>query len=311
MPGDESTMRMRGLRQRVAERDVHTWASSFLEHLEAARPPARVEAAAGQHEPVLTTMLSDASARGSVRVLLDYDGTLVPIVTSPELAAPDEELQALLAMLAGADRVRVEIVSGRSRDILDSWFGHLPISLWAEHGFWYRPSPAEPWQAASTIPSEWLRKIEAILQQFADNTPGAQVERKGASVAWHYRRADGEFGARQAHELRMLLGDTLSNQPLEVVEGKKVIEVRLRGVSKALVARRLSTESLPDTLIVAIGDDRTDEDLFRALPPTAVTIAVGDRPARASHRVEDYRAVRRLLRALLRDRPGEQSTRSA
>jgi trehalose 6-phosphate synthase/phosphatase len=136
--------------------------------------------------------------------------------------------------------------------------------------------------------------------QFAIDTPGAQVEAKSASLAWHYRRADREFGARQAHELRMLLGDALSNQPFEVVEGKKVIEVRLRGVSKALVARRVVADSDSEAVLVAIGDDRTDEDLFRALPPSSITVAVGNRPAGTRFRLEDQRAVRRLLRTLKR-----------
>jgi trehalose 6-phosphate synthase/phosphatase len=96
----------------------------------------------------------------------------------------------------------------------------------------------------------------------------------------------------------MLLGDALSNQPFEVVEGKKVIEVRLRGVSKALVARRLLTDNDPEAVMVAFGDDRTDEDLFRALPPSSITVAVGNRPAGARFRIDDYRAVRRLLRTL-------------
>jgi trehalose 6-phosphate synthase/phosphatase len=78
-------------------------------------------------------------------------------------------------------------------------------------------------------------------------SPGSLLEVKGASVAWHYRGAPREFGARQTHELRLLLGDVLSNQPLEVLEGKKVIEVRLRVVSKALMAQRVLNETGPGT----------------------------------------------------------------
>ena len=193
-------------------------------------------------------------------------------------------------------------MSGRPRETLQQWFGHLPLALWAEHGFWHRASPGHAWQAAADIPTEWLARVEAILNQVASDTPGSHVEKKTASIAWHYRRADREFGGRQAHELRMLLGDILSNQPFEVVEGKKVIEVRLRGVSKALVARRVTTECEPPTLLVAIGDDRTDEDLFRALPASSITVAVGQRAAGARFRLEDYRDVRRLLRALAEQR---------
>ena len=127
------------------------------------------------------------------------------------------------------------------------------------------------------------------------------VEVKSASVAWHYRSAPREFGARQAHELRLLLGDALSNQPLEVLEGKKVIEVRVRGVSKGVVAERVVEATGSGTVIVAIGDDRSDEELFRALPPSSLTVAVGRPWTSARFRLEDHRAVRRILRSLAAD----------
>jgi trehalose 6-phosphate synthase/phosphatase len=147
-----------------------------------------------------------------------------------------------------------------------------------------------------------MERIRPILDQFTDSTPGSHVETKTASIAWHYRGAQREFGARQAHELRMLLGDTLSNQPLEVLAGKKVIEIRLRGVSKAVVAHRLQADATAETTVIAIGDDRTDEELFRALPATSITVAVGDGPTCARFRLEDYRAVRQVLRSLVMDR---------
>jgi trehalose 6-phosphate synthase/phosphatase len=97
----------------------------------------------------------------------------------------------------------------------------------------------------------------------------------------------------------MLLGDALSNQPLEVIEGRKVIEVRLRGVSKAVVAHRVYAECVASHFIMAIGDDRTDEDLFRALPSSSATVVVGHRPSCARFRVADHRDVRGILRALV------------
>jgi trehalose 6-phosphate synthase/phosphatase len=238
-----------------------------------------------------------------LRVLVDYDGTLVPIARSPDLAAPDEDVLALLHGLAAKPGVDIEIVSGRSREAIEEWFGHLSLTLWAEHGFWHRSAPGEAWDAAARVAPDWMNRIRPILEQFSSNTPGSHVEAKSASLAWHYRRAEREFGARQAHKLRLLLGNTLSNQAFDVLEGKKVIEVRLRGVSKALVAQRVRAETGPDDQLVAIGDDRTDEDLFRALPSSSATIAVGNRPTCAKYRVANYRAVRDVLRIILLGRP--------
>jgi trehalose 6-phosphate synthase/phosphatase len=247
-------------------------------------------------ESSVIAALVAAQQAPQVRLLLDYDGTLVPLVRVPQRAAPDEELLALLADVAEVPSLRVDIVSGRSRETLAAWLGELPLALWAEHGFWHRSSPGNEWRAAAPIDNQWMPRVRDVLVEFTARTPGSMIEAKSASIAWHYRGAQREFGARQADALRMLLGDALSNQPLEVLEGKKVVEVRPRGVSKALVAQNVECSSLPGATVVAIGDDRTDDDLFRALPVSSVTIGVGRGSTCARFNVEDYRAVRSLLR---------------
>jgi trehalose 6-phosphate synthase/phosphatase len=298
MSPQEKQARMKTLRRRVCEHDVHAWAGGFLDRLASIRPEKRVLTLA-RSDPCLATVLADAQRTQRIRLLLDYDGTLVPIARAPELAAPDGDVLALLADLGDAPGIDLDLVSGRLRSTLDAWFGHLPVSLWAEHGFWHRPPSSQRWHAAADVGPMWIERIKPIFEQFAASTPGSHVETKSASIAWHYRRAQREFGARQAHELRMLLGDALSNQPLEVIAGRKVIEVRLRGVSKALVAHRLHAEAVADCFVTAIGDDCTDEDLFRALPASSATVAVGGRPSCARFRVADHREVRRILRELV------------
>ena len=298
MPVEERRARMRVLRRRVFDHDVHAWAGAFLEELAGLRPFGD-HPAAGPPALPLVTALSVARRTVKLRLLLDYDGTLVPLARSPELAAPDDELLLLLERLAASPRIQLDIVSGRPHETLEQWFGDLHASLWAEHGFWHRRHPSAAWESAVTPVPESMERVRRILDQFAASTPGSHVEVKSASIAWHYRGAPREFAARQAHELRMLLGDLLSNQPLEVLEGKKVIEVRLRGVGKGVVGQRVEAEIDSGTTIVAIGDDRTDEELFRALPPPSLTIAVGPQWTSARYRVDDHRAVRRILRSLL------------
>ncbi|MCC6992134.1 MAG: trehalose-phosphatase, partial [Acidobacteria bacterium] len=299
MPAAERQARMSRMRERVAGADVHRWARDFIERLEAVRPPVVTRAA--PPGAALASVLETAVNR-RLRLLLDYDGTLVPFARSPGLAAPDAELRTLLQALGSQPDIEVDVVSGRPRDTLEAWLGDLPVSLWAEHGFWWRPRGAEAWKATAHLDPEWMARILPILTQFTATTPGAFVETKSASVAWHYRRANREFGARQAHELRMLLGDALSNQPFEVLEGKKVVEVRLRGVSKGAVGQHLNEAGTGDAMVVAFGDDRTDEDLFRSLPGDAVTVAVGGGAANARYSVPDYRGVRDALAQLLGDR---------
>ena len=75
------------------------------------------------------------------------------------------------------------------------------------------------------------------------------MERKSVSIAWHYRLAEPALAARRAQVLPSRLADELRDLPLDVLEGKKVIEVRLRGVSKALVAGRIAADALSDRYV--------------------------------------------------------------
>ena len=298
MDPSERRARMHNLRRRVLKHDVHQWADRFIDELRACEPARAARQTPGADTLDLRRALAEAAQAPRLTILMDYDGTLVPIAKAPELAAPDSQLIALLAALAARPGTDLHLVSGRLRDTVDEWFGELPIALWAEHGYWHRPRPGMAWEAAAPVQADLLTKIDPILEHFTASTPGSILERKTASIAWHYRIAEAEFGARQAHELRMVLGDALSNQPFEVLEGKKVIEVRLRGINKGLVARRMLRGGDGHHAILAIGDDRTDEELFAAVPPETVTVAVGDGPSLAAFRVADHRAVRDLLRGL-------------
>jgi trehalose 6-phosphate synthase/phosphatase len=92
--------------------------------------------------------------------------------------------------------------------------------------------------------------------------------------------------------------EAIQGAPVEVLNGSKVVEIRPQGVTKGLVAARLLGDG-GQRAVLAMGDDRTDEDLFAALPSSGVTIHVGPLPSRARVRLADWRAARDLLRRLL------------
>ena len=231
-------------------------------------------------------------------LLLDYDGTLVPFTATPELARPDAGLLTLLRSLAERSDAEVHIVSGRSREALEQWMGALPVWLHAEHGFWSRPVGARDWVPAAEVGGSWREPVLHILRDITARTPGSLIEVKAVAIAWHYRMADLETGARRANELRLHLNQLLSNQPVEILAGNRVVEIRPHGIHKGRIVPPLPPERLARTAVVAIGDDRTDEDLFVSLPPEALTVRVGPGPTRAHYRLEGTGAVRGVLQLL-------------
>ncbi|RKH85692.1 bifunctional alpha,alpha-trehalose-phosphate synthase (UDP-forming)/trehalose-phosphatase [Corallococcus sp. AB045] len=294
MPGPERQARMRSLRAGVKTRDVHWWVASFLDRLQGL---ASVE----EKPPLPDGMLAVDKLKGPGRkvLFLDYDGTLVGFASLPELAAPDPELMTLLKELCARPDLSVHIVSGRPRDTLDAWFGELPVGLHAEHGLWSRMRRGQPWQALPGVSFEWKPKVKPVLDAFAARVTGSFVEEKTASLAWHYRKVDAEFGALQARELRLLLFEKFSQEPMHILPGDRVVEVRPRGVNKGRVVPEVLKEESPDVRVVAMGDDVTDEDLFAAVPPGSITVHAGNKHTRAAYRVEGPPEVRRFLKALL------------
>jgi len=300
MDPEERRSRLAPLRTRVETYDVHRWAATFLEQLETItrRSPAAA-AAPGGAAAARAALQSRLQETEDLLLLLDYDGTLVTYTPTPELARPDAALIHLLEELARRPHTELHVVSGRGREPLEHWLGDLPIALHAEHGFWSRPYGSRTWIPAAEITGGWRDAALAILRDFTARTPGSLIEVKSVALAWHYRLADQEAGARRANELRLHLSQLLSNQPVEILAGHKILEIRPYGVNKGRIVPPMSPERLASTAVLAIGDDRTDEDLFAAVPSDGITVRVGPGPTKARFRLESVTAVRALLRSLV------------
>jgi trehalose 6-phosphate synthase/phosphatase len=307
MPAAQRRARMRALRARVMTYDVHRWADDFVATL-ASDPPADRR---DTPDAAVAALLDTVRAAASVALLLDYDGTLVPIAETPDEAVPDDELLALIRALAARPQTSVLMVSGRPRDTLEAWFGALGIELWAEHGIWFKPADGGSWcSMIGEGNGDWLPKARAVMEQFAAATPGAFTEVKTSSLAWHYRRTARGFGRARARELRIALSRALADTTGEILEGKRIVEVRPRSATKATVVQHLLGRTPVPALLVAFGDDRTDEEMFAALPRSAVAVHVGGGASLATHRLRNPAAVRMFLSALVEvPVPGESLRR--
>jgi trehalose 6-phosphate synthase/phosphatase len=175
------------------------------------------------------------------------------------------------------------------------------VGLVAEHGVWLKPKGGE-WRMLKALTTDWKERVRPILQLYVDRLPGALLEEKEFSLAWHYRRADPEQASRRARELLDALAGFTRNVDVQVLEGNKVLEVRNTGVSKGTAATEWLA-GLGADFILAIGDDWTDEDLFRALPANAYSVRVGLANTAARYYLGSHTAVRRVLRELSQSAP--------
>jgi trehalose 6-phosphate synthase/phosphatase len=293
MPRDERLLRMQALRERVAAFTVHDWVARFLEALERCG-----RTRASEHEELAVIERARQIDRaGPVSLLLDYDGSLVPLAEVPELAAPDAALGPLLVSVASRAGRDVHVVSGRPREVLERWLGDVPVTLWAEHGLWRRDHRTGRWRASFAPKRDWKPYVLTLMQHYAIANAGALVEDKGDSLAWHYRQCDAVSGRLAAQQLRDEIDALPEAASIETIPGHKVVEARPRGVHKGLAVVALLVER-PHAGLIVLGDDRTDEDMFTALPESGLAIHVGAGVSQAPHRLSGPSAVRRLLRAL-------------
>ncbi len=293
MPVEEQARRNQFLQDRLRRYDVNRWADDFVQALLATQQTEAARSARLLTGKISCALLKHYRSAASRILFLDYDGTLVPFASSPRLARPDSELLELLSRLGADARNDVVIVSGRSRRDLEEWFGGLPVALVAEHGIWLRPQRGQ-WRMFKNITAEWMERVRPILQLYVDRLPGALLEEKDFSLAWHYRRADPDQARVRAQELLDTLADYTRNIDVQVLEGRKVIEVRPSGINKGAAAQEWLKDRATD-FILGIGDDWTDEDLFRALPPGACSVRVGVAKTAAQYYLSSHTAVRRLL----------------
>lgn len=305
-PRDDQVARNRPMQQRLRRYDVVHWAREFLgellyvKHKQESRETSHVDTGS------LQRLLADYAEAKNRLLAIDYDGTLVPLTATPGEAVPGRDAKDLLGSLATDSRNRVMLVSGRDRQTLEKWFGELNVMLVAEHGAWTK-SPGMDWATTRPLSSEWKVELITILETYVDRLPRSFVEEKEFSIAWHYRRSDPELGSLRVRELFDELLALTANINVQVIQGSKVIEIRNSGVDKGYAVAQAADVDSYD-FVLALGDDWTDEDMFKVLPERAYTLRIGTAPTSARFTLRDQRNAFELLKQLTRvDQPSLRS----
>jgi trehalose 6-phosphate synthase/phosphatase len=298
MPEEEQRTRMMAMQELVRRYNVFSWTRLFMNQLAYTKMKQQTMATEMLSDATTTQLLGDYQAAKQRLILLDYDGTLVGFHPNPQRAEPGQELRLLLTSLAALPNTRVVIISGRDKGTLERWLGDLPLDFIAEHGVWLRTA-GEEWELFHPMNNDWKRDMRPVLELYVARTAGSFIEEKDYSLVWHYRRADTDLGVVRARELLSHLSFMTANTDLQVMEGNKVLEIKSAGINKGTAAARWLERYNPD-FVLALGDDRTDEDTFRALPSTAYTIRVGTGArSLARFNLASPMEVRKLLRKLL------------
>ena len=293
MPKEEQKTRNKALQKRLKRYNVERWAKDFMDTL--------YETASNKKENQIKKLndvrkkeLISSYQKAAKRILFfDYDGTLAPFKKIPEDAKPTQELYDTLDTINNDPKTDLVLITGRDKFTFNKWFGHKNYKLIAEHGAWFKDRNKD-WVMLEALTNNWFGFILPILENFMDRTPGSLIEEKAYSLTWHYRNMDPDLGKRRASQLISTLEGLIANHNLEIMEGDKVIEVKLSGVNKGRSANKMLLGKTYD-FIFAIGDDVTDEYMFEELPEETYTVKVGLKKTVANYYVDGTNQVKQLL----------------
>lgn len=250
--------------------------------------------------------LERAASSPELFCFLDYDGTLAPIAPRPELARPLARTETTLTRLVRLPGTDVAVVSGRPvADLLRilSIDGLFYVGL---HGAEIRTPEGREMRLpvssrAQSLLREWRGKLEALCSRF----PGVWIEDKGLALACHDRQAPEEVAAQLDRFFSGLAAEFRApSVPLELLHGKRVWELRPKGIDKGRAVLSILRTYRLTALPLYAGDDRTDEDAFAQLPEKAITIRIGevDAPSRARYRIASPHEFKAFLDALVQRR---------
>ena len=219
IPRDEKIAINKIIHQRLRRYNVEFWAEDFINALN----NTAISYAHTIHKNISkdSAKIEHAYWEAKKRVLfLDYDGTLVGFKAIPEQAKPDSELRDLLIKIADDPKNTVVIVSGRDRHTLEKWLGDLNLHILASHGLWIR-HPKENWTMTVSLDNRWKRSVHHILELYTDRMPGALIEEKEYSLAFHYRQCEPDMVAVKLSEVRETLKGMTQSMSLGLQEGEQ------------------------------------------------------------------------------------------
>lgn len=296
MPVEEQQKRNLSMQKRLSRYSVELWAKEFMKALKTKHHTVDESSVVKMNESVKDTFVEKFKKAEKKVIFLDYDGTLVGYHQQPQLATPDESLLGLLHQLSEHKDTEVAIVSGRDQEFLEKWFGHLNISLVAEHGYFIKHK-SQKWHKKEIHNKNWKKELIPLLETFTDRTPGTFIEEKKNSLVWHYRKTDPELAAERVVELKTVLQSLISDD-LQLMDGDKVIEVVSGRYNKGTAVSELIGDKSYD-FILCMGDDVTDEFMFNDLPELALNVKVGKKTTQAGYYIENTEAVKALLNSLV------------
>jgi trehalose-phosphatase len=241
-----------------------------------------------------------------ILLLLDYDGTLTPIVATPSKAIIHKDTKGLLQKLSRSPYCKIGIISGRKLENIKNIVGVNGIAYAGNHGLEIQGLKIKFESQVSPRLKLTIRNIAMDMQKRLSGIKGALIEDKGLTLSIHYRLVSKKDMPAFEKAIFEVTNYYVVRDKIKVNYGKKVYEIKPpvkwdKGkVVSWLLARQQVVSGEKNVLPIYIGDDITDENAFKVLRRKGLTVFVG-RPgnSKADYYLKNAEEVTKFLRSIL------------
>jgi trehalose 6-phosphate phosphatase len=238
-------------------------------------------------------------------LLLDYDGTLTPIVSTPDEAILHEDMRSVLNLLTDDPRFTVAIISGRSMSDVKSKVGLDGICYAGNHGMEIQKGDGVYIHPDARDNMNLIKTICDELRLLLNRIEGVIVEDKGLTASVHYRMTPPEDIDKVKRIVSKRVEPHVECSQVRLTHGKMVLEIRPnidwdKGKAVEWVLASIASDLPARYFPVYIGDDRTDEDAFRVLRGRGLTVLVSSEKMEtdAEYVVNNVKEVKEFLKWL-------------
>ncbi len=283
------------MRQRQQRNTALNWSVTFLESLRNIKTKQETIRSRNFNTKTAAGIMANYQSSRKRLLLLDYNGTLVPVPRDGRSKPPPAALLNTLERLENNAHNTVVLITDNSRELVESWFAKSSVDLITCSDAAFRLD--NKWTTYQELSTAWKDEALPILEKYVVRTPGSYIDTKRYALIWHFENAEKELGEVRSRELLEDLRSFAGMENLQIHEAGRMVEIRNAESHKASMLKAYMDGRKWDFMF-AVGDDQSNESMFEMLPPDAFTLRIGSILTSARYNMQDRKHLIEFLREL-------------
>jgi len=248
-----------------------------------------------------------ANKTETLRLFLDYDGTLDEFAPSPDIVLPNNQVIALLEHLVRAKGILPAVISGRRLAHIETLLPIERLLIAGTYGFEMRlPNGKLSFGTDISEVREFLESLLPLWRECISSVEGMVLEDKGYALALHGRLVSGPEVKKALDRVQSITLNLMTGHKFRLSASDRFLEIAPESARKSIAVQKVLDEYTPGNAgIIYIGDDDKDEEAFQIVHSRggiAVRVANGEVNTSAQFILASPAQVREWLKELVKTR---------